>query len=343
MARPLRIEYEGACYHVMNRGNQRARVFHTTKHYTLFLEKLDHFCGQFDVKVHSYCCLANHFHLLLTTREANLSRFMQSFLTSFTISLNRMRRSAGHVFLGRFKAQLVEQQRYLSKASRYIHLNPVRTKRVSALGLAQRRRELMDFPWSSYRIALGLAECPGWVDIDPVLRTWGANTEDAMRNYRRYVEQGLTVDLPSPFLSVREQSILGSDSFVDTIRRKYLLKRQIRDGREERALKRLVHGLAATDVLDAVASAYETSATELARRRCRQAEARRLAMHLTVKHCRHGQSLAELAETFGVTAAGLSIAAKRVAKALAARKNKTLRVRCREAEHQLQSAGVVDS
>ena len=118
MARPLRIEYKGACYHVMNRGNQRARVFHSRKHYTLFLEKLAHFCEPFDVTVHSYCCMPNHFHLLLTTREANLSRFMQSFLTSFTLSLNRMRSTTGHVFLGRFKAELLKRRNRNAEARR---------------------------------------------------------------------------------------------------------------------------------------------------------------------------------------------------------------------------------
>ena len=342
MARPLRIEYKGACYHVMNRGNQRARVFHSKKHYMLFVEKLGHFCELFDVRVHSYCCMPNHFHLLLTTREANLSRFMQSFLTSFTISLNRMRSTSGHIFQGRFKAELVEAQRYVSEASRYIHLNPLKTKRADSLDVVQRKRELDAFPWSSYRMLIGLAKCSAWVDTAPVLRTWGQDGQEAMQNYRRYVEQGLTANLPSPFLSVKHQSILGSDSFVDMIRRKYLLKRGLGDGRDEPALKHLVHGLQVTDVLVAVSTVYGVPVDELLKRRSRHAEARRMAVHLACKYSRHAQPLCDLASTFGMTASGLHIAAKRMEAALSGRRDKALRTRQRQIEKLLEQDIVVD-
>ena len=127
MARPLRIEYPNACYHVINRGNQRTTIFHDDWHYRLFVEKLGDFAVEFHVTVYAYCCMPNHFHLYLRTRDMNLSRFMQSFLTSFCVSSNRKRRSSGHIFQGRFKAQLVEDECYRSRLSRYIHLNPIRT------------------------------------------------------------------------------------------------------------------------------------------------------------------------------------------------------------------------
>ena len=104
MARPLRIEYPNACYHVINRGNQRSVVFHDTWHYECFVEKLGYFATEFRVEVYAYCCMPNHFHLYLQTKEANLSRFMQSFLTSYCVSSNKKRRSSGHIFQGRFKA-----------------------------------------------------------------------------------------------------------------------------------------------------------------------------------------------------------------------------------------------
>ncbi len=126
MARPLRIEYAGAYYHVMNRGNRRQTVFAEPRDYELFLERLGQFGTQFDVRVLCYCCLPNHFHLYLRTGQANLSRFMQSLLTSFTISLNRRHRSSGHVFQGRFMAHLVDNEEYGAQVSHYIHLNPVR-------------------------------------------------------------------------------------------------------------------------------------------------------------------------------------------------------------------------
>lgn len=118
MARPLRIGNPGAHYHVTNRGNQRAAVFHRKADYELFLQKLGRFAGLFRARVFCYCCLGNHFHLYVRTEEANLSRFVQSLLTSFTVSLNRARRRRSHVFQGRFKAQLVEEEAYHAELSR---------------------------------------------------------------------------------------------------------------------------------------------------------------------------------------------------------------------------------
>jgi len=132
---------------------------------------------------------------------------MQSWLTSFTMSINRMRHSSGHVFQGRFKAHLVESRRYLSEVSRYVHLNPTRTACTKGYSLDERRALLRDFEWSSFPVLIGLRRKPEWLDVEPVLETWGAAREERMTAYRQYVEQGLTADLGNPFLSLREQSI----------------------------------------------------------------------------------------------------------------------------------------
>ncbi len=160
MARPLRIEYPGACYHVINRGNQRQTVFHNPVHYSMFIEKLGVFSQEYGVKVNCFCCMPNHFHLYLQTRETNLSRFMQSFLTSFTVSINRLRRTSGHVFQGRFKSQLVEDELYRSKLSRYIHLNPVRVSGIKNVELSEKKKYLHDYKWSSFRYYIGIEAKP---------------------------------------------------------------------------------------------------------------------------------------------------------------------------------------
>ena len=126
MARPLRIEYGGAHYHVMNRGNARQRVFRCDGDHELLLDKLGSAVEAFRVSLLAYCLMPNHFHLYLATPEGNLSRFMQSFLTAFTVNLNRRRHSSGHIFQGRFKAVLVEDEAYGQELARYVHLNPVR-------------------------------------------------------------------------------------------------------------------------------------------------------------------------------------------------------------------------
>jgi len=183
MARPLRIEYAGTHYHVTNRGNRRETVFGGPADYELFLERLGVFSRQFEVRVLCYCCMANHFHLYLRTEQPNLSRFMQSLLTSFTITLNRRHNSSGHVFQGRFAAHLVEDHAYGGEVSRYIHLNPVRTKSLRAASVAVRRKALRAYRWSSYPACLGLSRAGAWFDPGGLLSDWGTSRRDIGDNY----------------------------------------------------------------------------------------------------------------------------------------------------------------
>ena len=336
MARPLRIEYPGACYHVTSRGNRREVVFHTSRQYDLFVAKLERSALQFGVRVHAYCLLPNHFHLLLTTRDANLSRFMQSLLTAFTVAVNRMQSTPGHVFQGRFKAHLVEAQRYLSEVSRYIHLNPVRTAQARALNLEERRAALLSYRWSSYAALIGLQAAPAWLDIGPVLQTWGEADEARMPNYRQYVEQGLTADTPNPFAAAKAQSILGSEGFVDVIRRRYLLARAAKPANDVPALRQLTRSLEPQQAAAAVAGVYGVAPEQLLKRRSAQAEARRVLMYVVAVHCRHARSLASLAAGLATSVAGLCTARLRVERALAATGNRALKARVQQVEQALQ-------
>ena len=156
MARALRIEYPNACYHVINRGNRKERIFFSDADYRLFLEKLSEYTGLYDVVIHSYCLMPNHFHLQLTTLHPNLSKFMQSFTTSFTISMNYKYNRPGHLFQGRYKSQLVESMKYKNELSRYIHLNPVKINKFDGLPLPTLKKYLHDYKWSSFRSYIGV-------------------------------------------------------------------------------------------------------------------------------------------------------------------------------------------
>ena len=129
MARPLRIEYKGAWYHVMSRGNQKQPIFYNDLDRKKFLKILGESSRTFEVEIHGYVLMENHFHFLLTTPRGNLSRFMHQFNSAYTIHFNRIHQLVGHLFQGRFRSPLIEAERYLYKLSRYIHLNPVRKKR----------------------------------------------------------------------------------------------------------------------------------------------------------------------------------------------------------------------
>ena len=124
MARPLRVEFPGACYHVICRGNFRFPVFREDRDRELILRRLVDFSERFLVRVRSYCVMVNHLHVYARTEEANLSKFMQSFLTSFTVSYNRRHHTSGHVFQGRYKAFLVQDDSsYRDEVTRYIYFH----------------------------------------------------------------------------------------------------------------------------------------------------------------------------------------------------------------------------
>src|SRR5262245_52642851 len=126
MARPLRINYADAHYHVTCRGNEGRRIFSDDEDRRVFLDRLERSLDIYGVRVHGYVLMGNHFHLVVQTPKANLSEFMRHLNVSYTGSYNRRHRRAGHLFQGRFKAIVVEADSYLLELSRYVHLNPVR-------------------------------------------------------------------------------------------------------------------------------------------------------------------------------------------------------------------------
>ncbi len=311
MARPLRIEYPGAGYHVVNRGNQRGIVFHDDWHYELFVDKLEYFATEFNVVVRAYCCMPNHFHMYLCTPDGNLSRFMQSFLTSFCVSSNKKRRTSGHIFQGRFKSHLVEDEAYRSRLSRYIHLNPVRTRQFRDIELERRRSYLRDYKWSSYRVYLGTVKKPKWLDRRRILSHWGKRLTDQMQSYAAYVEEGLLKEVDNPFNDIVEQSILGSDRFIDKIKREYLL---LRTGlrRDEPALVHLQQSYDVDEIIRLVAVYYDTAPDSVVTRRSGLREARRIAMYLVSVYCRGRYSLSELSSRFSVSASALTQARNKI-------------------------------
>jgi putative transposase len=315
MARPLRIEYAGAYYHVMNRGNRRQAVFTEPRDYELFLERLGQFSGQFEVRLLCYCCMPNHFHLYLRTERANLSRFMQSLLTSFTISLNRRHRSSGHVFQGRFTAHLVENDAYGGEVSRYVHLNPVRTKALRRAGVSARRRALRAFGWSSYAACIGLSPGPKWFDPGPLLSDWGASRRVQMRRYREYVEEGLLRDLDSPLARLEGQTILGTEPFLDHIRRTYVLTRTA-DRREQPAFERARQSIPFEAVAGCVSRHCGVRPESLLTRRGSDRRARQLLIYAVCRYSRAGESLTALAKRFGISLSGLTMARDRVERSL---------------------------
>jgi len=154
MARPLRVEYPGAYYHVINRGNAGEDIFHSIRDREKFLEYLEKAVERFSIIVHTYCLMATHYHLLIETPQPNLSAAIQWLNVSYAAYYNKKRRRSGHLFQGRFKSILVDADGYLKHLSRYIHLNPVRAKIVT---------NPSEFSWSSYPAFIGKIKAPDWL------------------------------------------------------------------------------------------------------------------------------------------------------------------------------------
>lgn len=303
MARPLRIEYPGACYHVMNRGNQRMQVFHSRSHYELFLEKLILFSEQFHIKIRCYCLMSNHFHLYLETPEANLSRFMQSLLTSFTISLNRKRGKSGHLFQGRFKSYLVDDEAYGMVLSRYIHLNPLETETVKSRPIKEKLKILEGFPWSSCQYYLG-KNVPTWLDTDHILAKFSKSTTG--NPYYEYLKEGLRKKQDDLFESLQHQTFLGDDEFVEKIKRKYILDLNIKSKKDEKNLVCLQSSFGFGEVVKIAADIYQLSPEDVLKRRSQHTEARKFLIYCLWEFCRHSMSLSEMARNMGITQSGFS-------------------------------------
>lgn len=205
MARPIRIEYPGALYHVTARGDGRQAIFRDDGDRERFLAILAGVVALRKWVCHAYCLMGNHYHLVVETPEPNLSRGMRSLNGEYTQAFNRRHRRPGHVFQGRFKAVLVEKERHLLELCRYVVLNPVRAR-----GMGAKRPE--DWTWSSYRATAGLSDAPPFLSVGGVLRRFGRNRNEAHVRYRAFVEAGRGVR--SPLAGARGGLILGDDGFL---------------------------------------------------------------------------------------------------------------------------------
>jgi len=267
MARPLRVNVRGGWYHVTARGNERKAVFRDDEDRRRFLERVEELVERFDLAVHGYVLMDNHYHLLLETPQANLSPAMQWLGVSYTGAFNRRHRRVGHLFQGRFQAVLLDEAT-VPEVSRYVHLNPVRLRGLGLDKTAQHRsrlavgpkpdanlirerlQRLRQYPWSSYRAYLGATRQPNWLTTQRVLQLLGkpVRSESPAAAYRRFVETPLREGvLENPWERLAAGVLLGTADFVRLWR-----GRATGDLREQPQLNRLRPRPALTDVVRAV-------------------------------------------------------------------------------------------
>lgn len=203
MARQLRIEFEGALYHVTSRGDRREAIYEDDADREQFLAVLGQVAEDFNWPVHAYCLMSNHYHLVVETPDGNLSKGMRQLNGVFTQYSNRRHRRTGHLFQGRYKAILVDRDSYLLELARYVVLNPVRARMVN---------EVHDWPWSSYRAMVGTVVAQRWLLTDAMLSAFGRQRGQARQRYIQFVAEG--VDAEPVWAHLNRQVFLGDDDFV---------------------------------------------------------------------------------------------------------------------------------
>ena len=278
MARPLRIEYPGAYYHVMNRGLTGQRIFVSESDFEGFLALIEDAWRRWDIRVFSYCFMDTHYHLALQTPHGNLQRVMRHIDGVYTQRFNRVHKRDGPLFRGRYKAILIDAEKYLAAVVRYIHLNPVEAKKAD---------DPKDYPWSSHHRYLKATKAPKWLAIGEVLSGYGSR-----RDFHEFVSSGSEEALLRFYSNKKRSPILGGEDFISWVKEGEFSVSGEHVGYETRILRSGV-----SSVIKAVAEVFGVSDEDLFQgRRGKRNEARQVAMYLVRELC--DSSLKEIAEVF---------------------------------------------
>jgi REP element-mobilizing transposase RayT len=287
MPRRLRIQYPGAIYHLMARGNGRQHIVRDDADRDRLQQELGRAVARCGWRVYAFVILSNHFHVVLQTPRPNLARGMQTFLSSYANAWARRHRFVGHVLQGRYRAELVEDETYLWTVTRYVHLNPVRARLVEHPAA---------WRWSSYPGYADRRRRLEWVAAEELLASWAGEFggSDPATAYRRYVTAGLAEPPASPWSGAHHGWILGSQEFAER------MGELVRGSppRERRREWRSIQGMDLGRVCEVVCREYEVDLSELSRRGSRH-EARAALAYLARR--RTTASHGRLAELLGVS------------------------------------------
>ena len=288
MARPLRITYPGAFYHVTTRGNERGNVFKSRRDREKFLSYLESATIRYGATIHAYCLMSNHFHLLLETPQGNLSEIMQHINGAYTTYFNVKRKRVGHLFQGRFKAILIEADEYAAELSRYIHLNPVRA------GMASKPEEYL---WSSYHAYIGNTAAPEWLNTNFILGSIAGSAVNAKKKYQLFVEDLIGKEYESPLKSTFGSSILGSGSFIEAITQEHLSVKE--PSRNLPALRQFAFRPSPEEIIRAAQDKFDGN----------EKLARNASIHICHKYS--GAKLKDISQLFAVRESAITEASRR--------------------------------
>ncbi|HUU80492.1 MAG TPA: transposase [Acidobacteriota bacterium] len=295
MARSLRIQYPGAFYHVMNRGNNRQDIFIEENDRIIFLEGLVDSCEIYGVRIIAYVLMSNHFHIIIKTDQGNLSEFMRHFLVTYSVRFNRSRLRTGHVFHGRYKSLLVQEDEYLLPLSRYIHLNPLRTGKLLSEPYKTKIKYLKNYKWSSLPGYCFIGKRVKNIDYSWLLDAYfGGDTLKGRSRYFEYVSAAIDGNIQNPFQDVIHQTILGTSDFVDRIKEKVPWGRE----REVPAIRNLRRSLPVDKILEVIATDHGVDSWEIISRRSKAKTIRQMAIELCYRYSPMNQK--EIGDLFGI-------------------------------------------
>ena len=211
MARPLRLEFPNALYHITSRGDRLEKIYDDDEDRLIYLDILGKVVTDYNWLCHSYCLMDNHYHLIIETLDSNLSKGMRQLNGVYTQASNRRHKRSGHLFQGRYKAILVDKDQYLLELARYVVLNPLRAK-----GMV---RNIEEWPWSSYLALIGKVKVNEWLMTDWVLSQFGRDKQRARENYQRFVLAGVGQKLEI-WSGLKGHIYLGDENIVSTMQNK---------------------------------------------------------------------------------------------------------------------------
>lgn len=283
MARPLRLSFENAVYHVTARGNRRENIYHTDRDKEVFLEKMDETFEKYSIACYAYCLMDNHYHLFIRTKEGNISKAMHYLNTSYSNWFKAKYRIIGVMFQGRYKSVIVDADNYSLMLSAYIHLNPIRAKIVD---------ELEGYKWSSYRNYLRDMK-PSIMNLDTSFILWQLDNDllKARQKYRQFVSENAGID--NPLKDSYAGIALGKEDFIEELKKKIRTRGRDREIGETR----FVGSHVPDDIIKAISKGNGITEEEIFKKG-RNNTSRKLAIYLLKD--KTPLKLKEIGEIFGI-------------------------------------------
>ena len=307
MARPLRIQFENAYYHVTCRGNSRQQIFSDHGDRLTFLDLLERSSDIYQTEILAYVLMSNHFHLFIKTRLGNLQEFMRHFNISYTSYFNWKHNRTGHLYQGRYKSFLVDADHYLQEVSRYIHLNPIRVRLRSGMTLDEKKKYLRNYRWSSYSGYLSQGGREGFLQVQEVLGYFGGDTAKGRRKYEDFVIGGLSGKMTNPLERGKGHGIVGASEFIEKIKEQYI--RSTAESRELPAVKRILAQVEPKRIIRETSEVFEVEREELLKKGYKGV-ARGVLMEMLYRY--GGMNQREIGELMGIDYSAVSVMRKRL-------------------------------